>query len=74
MTSWICSVCGFSHGDFEDTCFGCHHPGTSLEHWIDCPECGDETPKSEDHCRGCQADLAEDVLDEDDDRLDDESD
>lgn len=66
MASWICSVCGFSHGDFEETCFGCHHPGTSLVHWIDCPQCGDETPASDDYCHSCQADLTgEEDFDED---------
>lgn len=60
MAGWICSVCGFSHGNFEETCFGCHHPGTSLEHFIDCPHCGAETRAGRSVCDACQGDLDDD--------------
>jgi len=70
MTSWICPVCGFSHGEHEETCFGCHHPGTSLEHFIDCPFCGRETRAGGAWCDWCQSSL--DTDDESDELTDDD--
>lgn len=66
MTSWICSVCGFSHGEHEETCFGCHHPGTSLERWIDCPQCGSDFRAAEEYCGSCGAIFNDKEADEED--------
>ena len=68
MTSWICSVCGYKHGKHESTCYGCHHPGTSLEHFVDCPQCGGENKVGTEWCGWCNADL------QPDDEFDDEDD
>lgn len=67
MASWRCSICGFVHGAHEETCFGCHHPGTSLEHFIDCRECGNENKVGTEWCGWCNADLQPDENDEFDD-------
>lgn len=70
MASWICSICGFAHGDYELICFGCHHPGTSLEHFIDCPKCGRETKEAGPWCDWCHEPFDDDELG--DDERDDE--
>lgn len=70
MASWICSICGFAHGDHEPICFGCHHPGTSLEHFIDCPKCGRETKEGGPWCDWCQEPLEVEGHDDDDDHDD----
>lgn len=67
MASWVCHICGFRHGDYEETCFGCHHGGDSLEHYIDCPKCGRETKKGVPWCEFCQESM-------DDEQYDDEFD
>lgn len=76
MTSWICFVCGFSHGRHESTCFGCHHPGTSLVRFDDCPECGSSYKAVDRYCGSCGAtfdDEDRDVEDRDEE-WDDEAD
>jgi len=71
MASWVCHICGFRHGDYEETCYGCHHSGSSLEQYIDCPRCGRETKAGGSWCEWCQESLEsdddlEDEFDEDD--------
>ena len=65
MASWVCHICGFRHGDHEETCFGCHHSGSSLEHYIDCPKCGRETKAGSTWCESCQESLEDADLDDD---------
>lgn len=72
MASWICSICSFAHGHEEPICFGCHHPGTSLEHFIDCPKCGRETKEGGPWCDWCQEPFDDDDGELNDDELDDE--
>jgi len=63
MTSWICSICSTPHNDHALICVGCHHSGSSLELWIDCPQCGLENQDTDSTCARCYAALHPDPED-----------
>jgi len=67
MAGWVCHICGWRYERHELNCNGCGHSGSSIEEFVDCPDCQAEVKASRSSCDSCGASLRGDDLDFDDD-------